>query len=265
MALTQTPEFQNFLKAKNNKIPLKGIEAVLALKEEGGTVPFIARYRKEKTGNLDEVQVRDAIDLAEDFAELQKRREFILGEIEKQGQLTEDLKKRIQASWDLAEIEEIYRPYKRKKKTKAALARDAGIEPLADWILSLGAGDADSTTLEVKAKDFLAPTAGYATYEEVLRGAQHIIVERVSNKPELRAIVKEDFEAEGIVKCEASPKFKTNSKYEMYKEYQEPLKSLKTAKASHRYLALRRGWQESELKVTIESPNQASLLSKFEK
>ncbi len=265
MALTQAPEFQNFLKAKNNKLPLKGIEAVLSLKEEGGTVPFIARYRKEKTGNLDEVQVREAIDLADDFTELQKRREFVLAEIDKQGQLTEGLKRRVQDSWDLVEIEEIYRPYKRKKKTKAALAREAGIEPLADWVLLLGSGEAsDKTTLEVKAKDFLAPTKGYATYDEVLRGAQHIIVEKVSNKPELRAAVKEDFEAHGVVKCEASPKFKTNSKYEMYKEYQESLKSLKTAKASHRYLALRRGWQESELKVTIESPNQASLLVQFE-
>lgn len=265
MALTQTPEFQNFLKAKNNKLPLKSIEAVLALKEEGGTVPFIARYRKEKTGNLDEVQVRDAIEFAEEFAELQKRREFILSEIEKQGQLTDELKRRIHASWDLAEIEEIYRPYKRKKKTKAALAREAGIEPLADWILSLGSGESsDSTVLEVKAKDFLAPTKGYATYEEVLRGAQHIVVERVSNKPELRAAVKEDFEASGIVKCEATAKFKTNSKYDMYKDYQEPLKSLNTVKASHRYLALRRGWQESELKVTLESPNQASLIAMFE-
>ncbi|MCB0407469.1 MAG: RNA-binding transcriptional accessory protein [Bdellovibrionales bacterium] len=266
MKLTQSVEFQTYLKTKNNVIPLKGIEAVLTLKEEGGTVPFIARYRKEKTGNLDEVQIREVLEFSEDFGEIQKRRDFVITEIEKQGQLTDDIKKRLIASWDLAEIEEIYRPYKRKKKTKAALAREAGIEPFTLWILGLAGGEIqETTTLEVKAKEFLAPTKGYATYEEVLRGAQHIIVEKLSNGPELREKVKEDFETNGVIKSQKTPKFKTNSKYEMYAEFSESLKTLKTAKASHRYLALRRGWQEEELKVSIESPHQESLLRLFEK
>lgn len=265
MKLTQTPEFQSFLNFRKNSIPLKGIEAVLALAEEGGTVPFIARYRKEKTGNLDEVQVRSALELAEDFTELQKRREFVVTEIEKQGQLTDEIKKLLMSSWDIGEIEEIYRPYKKKKKTKAALAREAGIEPLAQWILALGAGEnTDTTTLEVKAKEFLAPTKGYATYEEVLRGAQHIIVEKLSNSPELRSIVKDDFENHGVIHSAKTSEFKAHSKFDMYADFKENVKSLKTVKASHRYLALRRGWQEGELKVSMESPNVANLEAQFQ-
>ncbi|NQZ00916.1 MAG: RNA-binding transcriptional accessory protein [Bdellovibrionales bacterium] len=244
---------------------MKGIKGVVELTEEGGTVPFIARYRKERTGGLDEVQIREVLDLSEDFVEIKKRREFVLAEIEKQNQLTDDLKARLQASWDLAEIEEIYRPYKKKKKTKSALAREAGLAPLAMWIQKLGLGELkDSTSLEVKAKDFLAPSKGYATYEEVLRGAQHIVVEKVSNNPDLRAQVKNDFSENGQVVSVKTAKFKQHSKYDNYADYKENIKSLMASKASHRYLALRRGWQEGELKVTIESPNYESLLSSLE-
>lgn len=245
-------------------VPVKSVQAVIAMHLEGATVPFMARYRKEKTGNLDEGVIRDILNSFEEYGEYSKRQEFVLEEIEKQGQLTDDLKKRILTAKDLAEIEEIYRPYKRKKKTKATMAREAGIEPLADWIWQLGHGQLkDDTTLEVKAKEFINPAHSFTTYEEVLRGAQHILVERISNQADLRQKVREDYLAHGKIVSAKTAEYKPHSKYEMYAEYSEPIKNLMQKKASHRYLALRRGWQEGELKVSMES-NQDMLLKAFE-
>lgn len=242
----------------------KSIEAVLALSKDGATVPFMARYRKERTGNLDEVQIRSIIESFDDFNEIVKRREFVTEEIQKQGNLTDELKKALEGSWDLSQIEEIYRPFKKKKKSKATLAREAGLGVLADWIWSLSHGEiGDATTLEVKAKEFISAAKGYTTYDEILRGAQHIIVERLSNDLSLRAQVREEFIRNGKIKTAKTAEFKAHSKYEMYAEYSEALTSLDNKKSSHRYLALRRGWQEGELKVTIEADEEA-LLKRFE-
>ncbi|MGZ3721299.1 MAG: helix-hairpin-helix domain-containing protein [Bdellovibrionales bacterium] len=242
----------------------KSIEAVLALHAEGATVPFMARYRKEKTGNLDEVQIRNVLEGFEDFNTILKRREFVVQEIEKQGNLSADLKKSLNDSWDLNEIEEIYRPFKKKKKSKATLAREAGIGPLADWIWALSHGEIqDATTLEVKAKDFISPAKLYATYDEVLRGAQHILVEKLANDLALRQQVRDEFYNNGKLKSVKTPEFKPHSKYEMYQEFSEAIKSMDSRKASHRYLALRRGWQEGELRVTMEA-DEALLQAKFE-
>ncbi|HAG92103.1 MAG TPA: RNA-binding transcriptional accessory protein [Bdellovibrionales bacterium] len=254
----------SFIQSRVEKVSPQSINAVLALAEEGATVPFIARYRKEKTGNLDEVQIREVIDSFQEFGELVKRKTFVLQEIEKQGNLTDDLKKRIEASSSLPEVEELYRPFKRKKKTKATLAREAGLGPLADWIWGLAHGEVkDETTLEVKAKDFVSAAKGYATYEEALRGAQHILVEKVSNDPDLRSLVREELFDRGQIKSEKTKDFKSNSKYSMYAEFSEPIKTIQTKKASHRYLALRRGWQEGELKVSIEG-DEGRLQGAFE-
>jgi uncharacterized protein len=253
-----------FISKRIPGIPTKSIEAVLALHSEGGTVPFIARYRKERTGNLDEVQIRGILEASEEYTTILQRRDFVLKEIEKQGNLTEELKKSLETSWDINQIEEIYRPYKKKKKSKATLAREAGLQPLADWIWSLSHGEIhDSTTLEVKAKEFISAAKGYATYDEVLRGAQHILVERLANDLVLRSMVRDEFYNNGKLKSARTPEFKAHSKYEMYAEYSEPIKNLDSRKASHRYLALRRGWQEGELKVTMEA-DEDGLLKRFE-
>ncbi len=242
----------------------KSVEAVMALHNEGATVPFMARYRKEKTGNLDEVQIRAVLESAEEFTTIVQRREFVLSEIEKQGNLTDDLKKALTASWDLNEIEEIYRPFKKKKKSKATLAREGGLEPLATWIWALSHGEVqDETTLEVKAKEFVSAAKGFATYDEVLRGAQHILVEKLSNDPALRQQVRDEYYNNGKLKSAKTTEFKSHSKYEMYGEYAEPIKNLDSKKASHRYLAVRRGWQEGELKVTMEADDEG-LQKRFE-
>lgn len=223
----------------------KSIEAVLALHGEGATVPFMARYRKEKTGNLDEVQIRSILEANEDHGAILQRREFVLKEIEKQGNLNADIKRSLENSWDLNEIEEIYRPFKKKKKTKATLAREGGLAPLADWIWALAHGEVqDSTTLEVKAKEFISAAKGFATYDEVLRGAQHILVEKLASDPDLRAKVREEVFTRGKIKSQRTAEFKPHSKYEMYADFSEAIKSLDSRKASHRYLAIRRGWQE---------------------
>ena len=230
----------------------KSAQAVLDLVAEGGTVPFIARYRKEKTGNLDETQIRHVIEAHETFQEITKRRVFILKEIGEQGNLTSELQKRIELSWDLNELEEIYRPYKKKKKTKATLAREAGLEPLATWIWQLGHKEIqDATTLEVKAKDYLNIPAGLVSYELVLKAAQDIIIEKIANEPTLREQVRQNFFTKGQVTSKRAKGYKAHSKFEMYQEFKESISSLMDGKSSHRYMAMRRGWEEEELSVEV--------------
>ncbi len=255
----------SYLSKHTSNVPAKSAEAVLELAAEGATVPFIARYRKEKTGNLDEVQIRAVIDANETFQEVTKRKAFLVKEIGEQGNLTDELKKRIEKSWDLGELEEIYRPYKKKKKTKATVARDAGLEPLANWIWDVGHGVLkEDASMEVKAKDFLNLKAGIASYELALKGAQDIIVEKIANDVELRAAVQKNYVDKGKIGSKRAKGFKPHSKYEMYAEFEESVKSLLDSKSSHRYMAMRRGWQEEELTVEIKADDE-SLLVQYER
>lgn len=241
-------------------ISLKSAAAVLELAAEGATVPFIARYRKEKTGNLDEVQIRSVIEANDTFQEIIKRKAFLLKEIAEQGNLTEEIKKRIELSWDLGELEEIYRPFKKKKKTKATIAREAGLEPLANWLWDVGHGTVkEDMTMEVKAKNFLNPDQKIQTYEDALKGAQDILVEKIANDADLRAKVQKNYFDSGKVIAKAAKGFKPHSKYDMYKEFEEPVKNLLETKSSHRYMAMRRGWQEEELSLDVKGDDEALL------
>lgn len=244
-------------------LSVKSIQAVLELAAEGATVPFIARYRKEKTGNLDEVQIRAIVEGNETFQEIVKRKAFLIKEIAEQNNLTDEIKKRIELSWDLGELEEIYRPFKKKKKTKATIAREAGLEPLAQWIWDLGHGTIkDDMTMEMKAKQFINPAQKIQTYEEALKGTQDILVEKIANDVDLRTKVQKDYMDSGKVTSKAAKGFKPNSKYEMYKEFDEPVKSLMETKSSHRYMAMRRGWQEEELSLNVTG-NDELLLKQY--
>lgn len=261
MEMTQQGYFSRFL----SSVPFRSAEAVLELAAEGATVPFIARYRKEKTGNLDEVQIRAVIEANENYNEVLKRKTFLKKEIGEQGNLTAEIQKRIDVSWDLGELEEIYRPFKKKKKTKATIARDAGLEPLANWIWDQGHGVTKETdTMEMKAKNFINHAAKIQTYEDALKGAQDIIVEKIANDPELRASVVKNYFEKGRVIAKAAKGFKPHSKFEMYKEFEEPVRSLRDSKASHRYMAMRRGWEEEELSVEVKGEDEA-LLKSYEK
>jgi uncharacterized protein len=255
---------QKYLAQNVPGVSSKSAAAVLELATDGATVPFIARYRKEKTGNLDEVQIRGVIEAKETFDEVIKRKTFLIKEIGDQSNLTEEIKKRIELSFDLGELEEIYRPFKKKKKTKSTIARDAGLEPLAQWIWDLGHGLVkDDMTMEVKAKNFLNIQAGIASYELALKGAQDILIEKIANDPGLRELVQKNYFEKGKVVSKRTKTFKPHSKYQMYAEFEEPVKSLLETKNTHRYMALKRGWQEEELSVEIQA-DDASLLKSYE-
>ncbi|MBV2169366.1 MAG: RNA-binding transcriptional accessory protein [Bdellovibrio sp.] len=256
---------QSYLARIAPTVSAKSAQAVIELAAEGATVPFIARYRKEKTGNLDEVQIRAVIEGHETYNEIIKRKAFLIKEIGEQNNLTAEIQKRIELSWDLGELEEIYKPFKKKKKTKATIAREAGLEPLAQWIWDMGHGlIKDELTMEMKAKNFLNPAAKIMTYEEALKGAQDIIVEKIANDAELRAMVAKNYNDKGRVIAKAAKGFKPNSKYDMYKEFEEPVKNLLDAKNNHRYLAMRRGWQEEELSVDVKGDDE-DILKSYEK
>ncbi len=247
-------QLQNYLKRAATDVSPKSAAAVLELVAEGGTVPFIARYRKEKTGNLDEVQIRKVIEAHENYQEIVKRKTFLVKEIGEQNNLTEEIKKRIDLSWDLGELEEIYKPFKKKKKTKATIAREAGLEPLSQWIWDVGHGTLkDDTPLEVKAKNYLNPNKGINIYDEAIKGAQDILVEKTANEPTLRQIVLQNYMEKGRVISKVAKGYKANSKFEMYKEFEEPVKSLLETKNTHRYMAMRRGWQEEELSLEVQA------------
>lgn len=257
---------QSYLARFVSGVPLKSAASVLELAAEGATVPFIARYRKEKTGNLDEVQIRAVIEANDTFQEIIKRKTFLLKEIGEQKNLTPEIEKRINTSWDLNELEEIYKPFKKKKKTKATLARDAGLEPLANWIWDIGHGIAnEATTMEVKAKSFLNPDMKIVTYEDAIKGAQDIIVEKIANEISLRDLVSKNYFEQGKITAKAAKGFKPNSKYDMYaKDYSDSVKNLVEEKFSHRYMAMKRGWEEEELTVDVVGDDE-TLLRSYEK
>ncbi len=251
---------QGYLSRIIPTVSAKSSAAVIELAAEGGTVPFIARYRKEKTGNLDEVQIRAVLEGHETYNEIVKRKAFLVKEIGEQKNLTAEIKKRIDISWDLGELEEIYRPFKKKKKTKATMARDAGLEPLANWIWEMGHGLVkDEATMEMKAKNFINPTHKIVTYEDALKGSQDILVEKIANDADLRLMVNKNYMEKGRLIAKAAKGYKPHSKFEMYKEFEEPVKSLFETKSSHRYMAMRRGWQEEELSVEVKGDEEELL------
>ena len=163
--------------AQTLNLPLRGICAVIELLDDGGTVPFIARYRKEATGNLDEVQIRDIAEKLAYFRELEDRRATILASIAEQGKLTDALKAQIEASLDRNELEDLYLPYKPKRRTKATIAREKGLEPLAAYFWAQRSG---AQPLMLLAANFVNPELGVATVEEALEGARHIVAEWIS-------------------------------------------------------------------------------------
>jgi uncharacterized protein len=228
------------------QLPMKGLVASIELLDEGGTVPFIARYRKEATGNLDEVQIRSIEEKLAYFRELQDRRATILASIEEQGKLTPDLRARIEATLEKSELEDLYLPYKPKRRTKATIAREKGLEPLALYLWEQQPGDSPLTEL---AATFVNAELGVATVDEALEGARHIIAEMISEDADIRKLLRQTMMAEGVIvarKIEDAED--AELKFQMYYDYREPAKSI----ASHRMLAIRRGEGEKILYFTIE-------------
>jgi len=232
--------------AKDLNVPLKGLVAAIELLDEGGTVPFIARYRKEATGNLDEVQIRAIEEKLAYFRELEDRRETILRTIEEQGKLTPELRARIEATLDKSELEDLYLPYKPKRRTKATIAREKGLEPLA---LYLREQQATGTPLLQFAATFINAEKGVATAGEALEGARHIVSETISENADFRKTLRRMMFDEGVVVShKADGAVDEQEKFRMYYDYREPVNKI----PSHRMLAIRRGENENVLYFGIE-------------
>ena len=226
-------------------LPLKGMLAVIELLDEGATVPFIARYRKEATGNLDEVQIRDIQEKLEYFRDLEERRETILQTIDGQGKLTPELKARIEAAMEKTELEDLYLPYKPKRRTKASIAREKGLEPLAQFLWD----QTGAQPLAEFAATFVSESLGVASASEALEGARHIIAEWISENAEFRKAVRGMMMADGrVVSSAIEGVADPEGKYKMYSEYAEPAAKI----PSHRMLAIRRGAKEGVLTFEIE-------------
>ncbi len=231
------------------------ITQTVTLLKEGATVPFIARYRKEATGELDEVQIRLVQERLEYHTDLNERRQTILKSIEEQGKLTAELRLKIEATRQKTELEDLYLPFKPKRRTKASIARERGLEPLAEQLLTARgsvSGEAALTALQL-AEPFVNPELEVATAADALAGAGHILAEQFADNAEARAIVRELTWQKGLF-CSQPARGKEGavSKYEMYYDFSESIRQI----PSHRMLAMRRGEKEEVLRLRIEAPEE---------
>ena len=234
-------------------LPMPGVVAVIELLDDGGTVPFIARYRKEATGNLDEVQIRDIEEKLAYFRELAERRAIVLFSIAEQGKLTDELKAKIEATFDKSELEDLYLPYRPKRRTKATMAREKGLQPLAQY---LWAQQLAAEPLETLAAGFVNAQLGVATMDEALEGARHIVAEWISEDADLRKRLRQLMFDEGvIISRKTMDAVDEQEKFKMYYEYKEPVKTI----PSHRMLAIRRGEGENVLYFLIELEPERTL------
>jgi uncharacterized protein len=234
-------------------IAVKQVKNTINLLEEGNTVPFIARYRKEQTGALDEVQIRDIMERWQYIQNLNQRKEEVVRLIEEQGKLTDELKAKIEKAVKLQEVEDLYRPYKQKRRTKATVAKEKGLEPLAEWLLTFSLNEKP----EIKAKEFLSEEKEVNTVGEAISGAKDIIAEWVSDEADSRKWIRTETAKKGTI--ESSVKNNENDEkgvYEMYYEYEEPIYKI----VPHRTLALNRGEKEDVLKINIK-PNTDFILN----
>ncbi|NCN40562.1 RNA-binding transcriptional accessory protein [bacterium] len=258
-----------WFKSSLENISLKSAESVIKLAAEGATVPFMARYRKEMTGNLDEVQIQQVLDAKENWEQITKRQEYICSEILKQEKLTDALKNKIMSTFVLAQLEDIYLPFKLKRKTKAVIAREAGLEPLANWIWEQGS-TGGSVSPETEAVKFIDKTKKIPDVETALKGACDIIIEKLSENVENRQYIRDQFFKNSYVHSKKGTKAQTPSKFDKYFEFSEGVTTLQKKENTHRYLAMRRGWLEEELSLSIsgapgqEEAFEAQLIKRLE-
>ncbi|MEQ6376716.1 Tex family protein [Bacillaceae bacterium S4-13-56] len=232
--------------AEDTKIKKVSIEKVIGLLSEGNTVPFIARYRKELTGALDEVQIKTIQDKWEYGQNLEKRKEEVIRLIDEQGKLTPELQKEILESKQLQKVEDLYRPYKQKRRTRATIAKEKGLEPFAEMVWKQ-----ETFELEKEAEKYLSEEHELHTIEDVLAGVQDIMAEWISDDPKFRDYIREDTFRKGTISSQVKKQEKDEKGvFEMYYEYEEGISKA----ASHRILALNRGEKEDILKVSIVPP-----------
>ena len=230
------------------------VEAAVKLIDEGNTIPFISRYRKEVTGSLNDEQLRNLDERLTYLRSLEDKKEQVLKSIEEQGKLTDELKEKILAAQTLVVVEDLYRPYRPKRKTRASIAKEKGLEPLAEYILRQ---EATEPLLNEAAK-YASEEKEVKTPEEALQGAQDIIAEMISDDADHRLYIRNITVEEGIVSSTAKDE-KAQSVYEMYYNFEEPVKKI----AGHRVLAVNRGEKEGFLKVSVETDSEKPLNSIF--
>ncbi len=239
----------NNILASELKLQLWQVENTLTLRKEGGTVPFIARYRKERTGELNENVILEMFDRFDYLTELEERKTTILKSIEEQGKLTNELKDKIEKCMKKTELEDLYLPFKPKKRTRATIAKEKGLEPLAEFIKLNNVPDSPKVDLNDEAIKFISEEKGVNSTSDALNGAADIIAEEVSEIAELRAWVRDYFLKEAIFTSKIKDEFPEGStKYEIYRNFEMPVKSI----SAHAMLALRRGENEDVLSLDIK-------------
>ena len=236
------------------------IRNALTLFAEGATVPFVARYRKERTGEMDEVQLRSLLERHTYLTELEDRKRVVLESIEQQGALTDELRERIEACLTKTELEDLYLPYKPRKRTRATIARERGLAPLAEQIAAWNTPDTTSTDLLAAAAAFVNEEAGVPTAADALAGASDILAEDVSERAELRSWVRAFFVETGVFHSTVKSEFPAGTtKFEMYRDFSAPVQSI----APHSMLAMRRGEHEGVLLLELQF-NEEAVLARIE-
>lgn len=231
-------------------VPVEKVNAVLNLSVEGATVAFMARYRKENTGGLDEVYIRNILLERDKIVEILDRQQTIIKAIEEQKKLTKELKDKILTCFNKVELEDIYAPYKQKRKTKADLARELGIEPFADTIMRQRIEEGDYLKI---ARNYLEPLKKLIDVNEVIVHVTNIVIERIAHNVELKKLLRNFTFKNGLISSKKSVRFKEeNSKYENYYDYKEKISNLMNPKHSHRILAVKRGFAEKVLSIGVE-------------
>ncbi len=235
--------------AERTKINQKSVKSVINLIEEGNTVPFIARYRKEMTGSLDEVQIKDIQDAWNYVNTLADRKQEVIRLIDEQDKLTKELQQEIEKATQLQKVEDLYRPYKQKRRTRATVAKEKGLEPLAERVYQQ-----QNISLNEEAVDYFSEENELHTVEDVLAGVQDIIAEWIADEPKFREQIRKLTHQKGMFYSKAKKADIDEKKiYEMYYDYSEAVSKI----VSHRILALNRGEKEEVLKVSIETPVEA--------
>ena len=226
------------------------VENVVRLIDEGNTIPFIARYRKELHGAMDDTALRTLADRLQYLRNLDKRREEVKSAIEGQGKLTEELSAAIDAAATLAEVEDLYRPYKQKRRTRASMAREKGLEPLA----ALAAARGPAVDLERAAQDYVDPEKGVETVEAALQGASDILAEEISDRADLRKELRQLYLRRGVLASKAADKEPEDSVYRLYYDFKCPVSRVQ----GYQTLAINRGEREKLLKVSVELDSETA-------
>ena len=264
--------FDAWFAARHPEIPVAAARAVLELAQAGAPGAFIARYRRDRTGGLDARAVRRVLEAAELAAKVCSRQAIIVESIERHATLSPELRERILGTFDPDALEDLYHPYRQQKKNRALTAREAGLQPLADWIWNCGHGGEqplEGQTLELWAFTFRNEEKAVPDAKSAIEGARDILVERLAGAPELRALVRREYFEKGCLNSARTAKAKPHSRFEAYFSFQERVALLREPQHAPTYLALRRGQAEDELQLSLggaadDAEFETRLLAAFE-